>query len=132
MALILDVPGLLRLKGRVLLGAITNGNADLQTIGLAHHFKAWVAAPQLGVAKPDAAIFLEACRLLDVAPGDAVYVGDDVLLDVQGAQRAGMRAVWMNRTGSSRHLEHEVVPDAIVRDFGELLDWLEREHDGAH
>jgi putative hydrolase of the HAD superfamily len=122
------LPGLLRLKDRVLVGSISNGNADLQTIGLSHHFKVSVAAHQLGVAKPDAVIFLEACRLLGVAPEDAVYVGDDVLLDVQGAQRAGLRAVWMNRTGSTRHLEHEVVPDAIVRDFDELLDWLKHEH----
>jgi len=119
------LPGLDRLRGRVLVGSISNGNADLKAIGLSHHFKVSVAAHELGVAKPDAAIFLEACRLLDVAPEDAVYVGDDVLLDVQGAQRAGLRAVWMNRNGSRLHLEHGVVPDAIVRDFGELLAWLE-------
>jgi putative hydrolase of the HAD superfamily len=122
------LPGLLRLKGRVLVGSISNGNADLQAIGLSHHFKVSVAAHQLGCAKPDAAIFHAACRELGVAPQDAVYVGDDVLLDVQGAQRAGLRAVWMNRTGSDKHLEHEVVPDAIVSDFDELLDWLKREH----
>jgi putative hydrolase of the HAD superfamily len=122
------LPGLLRLKGRVLVGSITNGNADLQTIGLARHFEASVAAPQLGVAKPDPAIFLAGCRLLGVAPQEAVYVGDDVLLDVQGAQRAGMRAVWMNRNGSNKHTEHGVVPDAIVRNFDELLDWLKRNH----
>lgn len=122
------LPGLLRLKGRVLVGSISNGNADLKAIGLSHHFKVSVAAHQLGCAKPDAAIFHAACKELGVAPEDAVYVGDDVLLDVQGAQRAGLRAVWMNRTGSTRHLEHEVVPDAIVSDFHELVDWLQREH----
>lgn len=122
------VPGLIRLREKVLIGSISNGNADLRTIGLSHHFKVSVAAHELGVAKPDAAIFLAACRELGVAPEDAVYVGDDVLLDVQGAQRAGLRAVWMNRTGSTEHLEHEVVPDAVVRDFEELLDWLKREH----
>ena len=122
------LPGLLRLKGRVLLGAITNGNADLRTIGLEHHFKAWVSAPQLGVAKPDPAIFLAGCDAVGVAPWDAVYVGDDVLLDVQGAQAVGMRGVWMNRNGSSKHLEHGVEPDAIVGNFDELLDWLKREH----
>jgi putative hydrolase of the HAD superfamily len=128
------LPGLLRLKGRVLVGSVSNGNADLQTIGLSHHFKVSVAAHQLGCAKPDAAIFHAACRELGVAPADAVYVGDDVLLDVQGAQRAGLRAVWMNRTGSGAHLEHDVVPDAIVADFDQLLDWLRREHDehGEH
>ena len=123
------VPGLLRLKGRTLLGAITNGNADLQTIGLAHHFKASVSAPQMGVAKPDPAIFHAGCRALDVAPWDAIYVGDDVLLDIQGAQDVGMRGVWMNRNGSNKHVEHGVEPEAIVRDFDELLVWLERNHD---
>jgi putative hydrolase of the HAD superfamily len=122
------VPGLLRLKGRTLIGAITNGNADLQTIGLAHHFNGWVSAPQLGVAKPDTAIFLAGCRELGVAPWDAVYVGDDVLLDVQGAQDAGMRGVWMNRNGSRKDVEHGVTPDATVRDFDGLLDWLKREY----
>jgi putative hydrolase of the HAD superfamily len=122
------LPGLQRLAGRVLVGSISNGAADLKAIGLSHHFKVSVAAHELGCAKPDAAIFHAACRELGVAPEDAVYVGDDVLLDVQGAQRAGLRAVWMNRTGSAAHLEHEVVPDAIVANFGELLDWLQRSH----
>ena len=122
------LPGLARLGQRVLVGSISNGNADLRAIGMSHHFKVSVAAHELGRAKPDAAIFLAACALLDVAPQDAVYVGDDVLLDVRGAQQAGLRAVWLNRTGSSVHLEHGVAPDAICADFGELLDWLERAH----
>ena len=122
------LPGLLRLKGRALLGSISNGNADLHTIGLSHHFKVSVAAHQLGCAKPEAAIFHAACTQLGVAPQDAVYVGDDVLLDVRGAQQAGLRAVWLNRNGSSAHLEHGVLPDAICADFDELLDWLSREH----
>jgi FMN hydrolase / 5-amino-6-(5-phospho-D-ribitylamino)uracil phosphatase len=122
------LPGLERLKQHVLIGSISNGNADLQAIGLSHHFKVSVAAHQLGCAKPDAAIFHAACSELGVAPEDAVYVGDDVLLDVQGAQQAGLRAVWLNRTGSSCHLEHGVVPDAICANFDELLDWLKREH----
>jgi putative hydrolase of the HAD superfamily len=122
------LPGLLRLKSRCVLGSVSNGNADLHAIGLSHHFRVSVAAHQLGCRKPDAPIFLEACKRLGVAPVEAVYVGDDVLLDVQGAQRAGLRAVWMNRVGSQAHLEHAVVPDAIVRDFDELIDWLRREH----
>lgn len=123
------IPGLLRLKGRMKIGSVSNGNADLQAIGLAHHFSVSVAAHQLGFAKPDPAIFLAACGQLGVAPHEAVYVGDDVLLDVKGAQQAGLRAVWLNRTGSARHLEHGVAPDAICANFDELLDWLKREHE---
>jgi putative hydrolase of the HAD superfamily len=122
------VPGLLRLKNRVLIGSVTNGNADLQTIGLARHFQASVAAHQLGVAKPDPAIFLAGCEVLGVAPHEAVYVGDDLLLDVQGAQRAGLRAVWMNRVGRVNDLAHQVQPDAEVTSLDELVDWLKREY----
>jgi len=64
-----------------------------------------------------------------VAPQEAVYVGDDLILDVQGAQRAGLRGVWMNRTASRRHLEEGVQPDAIVANFDELIAWLAQEYD---
>ncbi|MES2126031.1 MAG: HAD family hydrolase [Pseudomonadota bacterium] len=122
------LPGLLRLKGRALLGTISNGNADLHTIGLDHHFAVSVAAHQFGCAKPDAAIFHAACGALGLAPFECVYVGDDVLLDVRGAQQAGLRGVWLNRTGSDAHLRHGVLPDAICRDFDELHDWLNASH----
>lgn len=122
------LPGLLRLKGRVRIGSVTNGNADLQTIGLARHFDASVSAPAFGIAKPDPRIFREACNLLGVAPQEALYVGDDLLLDVQAAQRAGLRAVWMNRVGKINELPEQVRPDAEVHSLDGLLDWLKREH----
>ncbi|NNG25104.1 HAD family hydrolase [Telluria aromaticivorans] len=122
------LPGLLRLKGRVRIASVTNGNADLQTIGLARHFAVSVAAPSFGVAKPDPAIFLEACRQLGVAPQEAVYVGDDLVLDVQGAQRAGLRAVWMNRTAKENRQAGEIQPDAEVHSLDGLVDWLKRTH----
>ena len=59
---------------------------------------------------------------------DPREVGDDLLLDVRGAQQAGLRAVWLNRSGSCAHLELGVAPDAICADFDHLLEWLERTH----
>ncbi|MES2151537.1 MAG: HAD family hydrolase [Pseudomonadota bacterium] len=122
------LPALLRLKGCALLGTITNGNADLHAIGLAHHFSVSVAAHQFGSAKPEAAIFHEACRRLDLAPADCLYVGDDLLLDVQAAQRAGLRAVWLKRGDGGAQPGPGVAPDATCADFDALLEWLRREH----
>lgn len=119
------LPGLLKLKERLVLGTITNGNADLEVVGMAQHFKVSLAAAHFGSAKPDPAIFLAACAALGVAPAEAVYVGDDLRLDVEGAQRAGLRAVWMNRGGGSAHLDAGIAPDAICASFDELLAWLE-------
>lgn len=117
-------PVLAELGGMLRLGVITNGNADLEVIGLHHHFEVALASARFGRAKPDPAIFLAACEAMGVAPADAVYVGDDLRLDVRGAQAVGMRAVWMNRTGSTAHLDAGIVPDAICADFHQLLAWL--------
>jgi len=43
--------------------------------------------------KPSGAGFHDACALLGVSPSEAVYVGDQVITDVLGSQRAGMRAI---------------------------------------
>jgi hypothetical protein len=43
--------------------------------------------------KPAKEAFLEACRMVGVEPRAAVYVGDQVITDVLGSQRAGLRAV---------------------------------------
>jgi putative hydrolase of the HAD superfamily len=119
------LPGLLKLKQRLLLGTITNGNADLDVVGLAHHFTVSLAAAQFGRGKPDPAIFLAACEAMGVAPQEAAYVGDDLQLDVLGAQQAGLRAVWMNRGGSTAHVAAGIAPDAICATFDELLQWLD-------
>lgn len=118
------LPGLAQLGRHLPLGVITNGNADLEAIGLHHHFQFTLAAAHFGRAKPDPDIFLAACAAMQVAPQEAVYVGDDLRLDVEGAQKAGMRAVWMNRSGSTAHLEAGIAPDAICASFDELWAWL--------
>lgn len=118
------LPVLPLLQGMLRLGVVTNGNADLEVIGMDHHFEYALSSSQYGRAKPDPGIFLSACAAMGVAPQDAVYVGDDLRLDVQGAQAAGLRAVWMNRHGSTAHLDAGVTPDAICATFDELLAWI--------
>jgi putative hydrolase of the HAD superfamily len=117
-------PGLQRLGQSLTLGSVSNGFADLGQIGLADHFKVSIAAHRFGRAKPDAAIFHAACDALGIAPANTVYVGDDLALDVRGAQQAGLRAVWMNRF--ERELEPGFAPDAICRDLHELHAWLQQ------
>lgn len=123
------VPGLERLKTMMLVGSVTNGVADLGTIGLARHFQASVAARDYGRAKPDPGIFIAGCAALGVLPADTLYVGDDLLLDVQGAQGAGLRAAWMNRSGKINDLADTVRPDVEVDSIDALLAWLVREHE---
>jgi FMN hydrolase / 5-amino-6-(5-phospho-D-ribitylamino)uracil phosphatase len=116
------VPGLHRMKSSLKLGTVSNGFADLGVIGLADHFDISIAAHQFGTAKPDPSIFHAACSALDVEPAHTLYVGDDLTLDVLGAQQAGLRAAWMNRF--ARELPAEIQPDVVCTNLHELQHWL--------
>jgi len=79
------------------LAALTNGNADLHRIGISERFAVIVAARDLGVAKPERAIFEHTASRLGRATHEVLHVGDDPYLDIAGAARAGMRTCWINR-----------------------------------
>ncbi|MES2106365.1 MAG: HAD family hydrolase [Pseudomonadota bacterium] len=120
------LPALDQLRQRLTLGSVSNGFADLQAIGLAPYFKVSIAAHTFGCAKPDPRIFAAACEALQMQPQDVLFVGDDLLLDVEGAQRAGMQAVWVDR---KQLLPHEipyphVKPQAVVNTLDGLLKLL--------
>lgn len=121
------LPTLAALQERVALGTVSNGMADLHTIGLAPYFRASIAAYHFGCAKPDTSIFLAACDALAVAPTEAVYVGDDPLLDVEGAKNAGLHSIWMNRLelDPARMLPAHVRPDAICTTLYEVNKWVD-------
>lgn len=115
-----------RLSQRVRLGSLTNGAADLVAIGLAHHFEISVAAHQLGTIKPDPAIFYAACDALQLAPAQVAYVGDDLKLDVEGAQKAGLIGIWMNRSGGAPDPElSHIKPDLSIESLLDLDRWLD-------
>lgn len=78
-------------------GTVDQQNAKIRAIGLAGRLGPVLTSEELGVAKPTAAAFMTACDRLHVAPGDALYVGDDHTIDVLGARAAGLDAVLIDR-----------------------------------
>jgi HAD superfamily hydrolase (TIGR01509 family) len=71
--------------------------AAAEAYGLAEHLDVMVLSQELGVRKPEPAIFLAALEQLGVDPADAMFVGDGLLVDVQGAADVGMttvQALW--------------------------------------
>lgn len=92
-------PTLERLARRYTLASLSNGNADVELIGLDDVFSFSLNAIAVGAAKPEPLMFEEACRRLRVRPDQIVHVGDDPEHDVQGGQNAGFHTVWVNRAG---------------------------------
>jgi putative hydrolase of the HAD superfamily len=125
------LPALERITARWPVASLTNGNADLERIGIHTHFHCHVCARDTGVGKPDARIFREAAQRLGVAPQHILHVGDDPGLDVCGARDAGLRTAWINRQRKAWPDGMGAPPDLDLPDMGALADWLERSQGGA-
>lgn len=119
---------------RALIGLVTNGpsriqRAKLTRLGIERLFPFVIVSEELGVAKPDPAIFHHALSLAGVRPEEALYVGDHPINDVVGAQRAGLWSVWCNRAG--REWDGESRPHAVVSSLWELYRLIEGWASGA-
>ncbi|MCX6537423.1 MAG: HAD family hydrolase [Acidobacteria bacterium] len=114
------------------IGLISNTQRPLDEF--AAHFalggliSAAVSSAEHGFLKPHRSIFDAALTALDVAPGDAVMVGDSVKHDIEGARRAGMRAVLVRRSGDglSSPLQRSLGPGyedvPVIQSLVELPD----------
>jgi HAD superfamily hydrolase (TIGR01662 family) len=98
-----DVPAALEAltSAGVKVGLISNSHRPLDEFQshfeLRKFISAAVSSHEHGYMKPHPSIFLSALAELDVAPKDAVMVGDSLRHDIEGALNIGMRAVWLHR-----------------------------------
>ena len=90
----------------------------LERFGLLGCFAHTAFSDETGVRKPDPKIFLGALRALGAEPAGAIHVGDDAVLDVEGARAAGMRAVQV--TNASLKSLGARRPDAVVPSLAAL------------
>lgn len=118
-------PALEKLASRFRLIAVTNGNADLDKIGIDDLFDGFVSARTAGAAKPDPRIFAQAVELGGHPARRTLHVGDHPEHDVRGARQAGLRAAWVNRDKAPWPAEHPAA-DLEVTDLGVLADFLVR------
>jgi putative hydrolase of the HAD superfamily len=120
-----SLPALERITARWPLASLTNGNADLQRVGIHAHFAHHICARDSGVAKPDPRIFLVAAERLGVLPEQILHVGDDPAMDMAGARDAGLRTAWINRDSQPWPDELGAPPELDLRDMTALADWLD-------
>lgn len=95
----------------------------LDQSGLLPLFRVLTFSDECGIRKPARAIFLRTLEALGVPAEHAVHVGDDSILDVEGARDAGMGAIQVTPDGRATA---PVKPDAVIRHLGELPAALRR------
>lgn len=116
-------PVLARLRRRVQLVAVTNGNAQVQHTPLRDLFDRCLTAAEAGAAKPSPAIFELAMDRAGATPAQTLHIGDDPALDIEAARRLGLAAVWVNR--DDRPWPSELEPPLHqVDDLYALEHWL--------
>ena len=113
-----------QLKNNFKIGAITNGNADLNAIGVSDKFDFVVTAEEAGVSKPNKEIFEYAQNRVCLDSHEIVYVGDEPNIDVIGARQSGWRAIWFNPNQIPWVEKHK--PDAEISKLSQLLTLLFR------
>ena len=126
----LDV--LKELAGRYRLACITNHFSWVRDraaeAGFADLVEVWAISAEIGVGKPDAAIFEHALRAARTGPDRAVMVGDRLDRDIKPTKALGLRTVWVlrNEAPPSPTQEQLAVPDAAVRTLDEVPPIVDR------
>ena len=88
-----------QLKERFVLGIISNGFTDTQTVKLQschvdHYFKYVITSESAQSRKPDPAIFDHALELSNTTSDEVLMIGDNLTTDIAGAKAAGWEAIW--------------------------------------
>jgi putative hydrolase of the HAD superfamily len=112
-----------KLMGRYALGLLTNGASDLQRrkiegSGVARYFNEILISGDIGFAKPDHRVFELLLSRLNAKAATTLMIGNNLITDVQAAQHAGLRAIWVNRSGAAS--EASIIPDWEIAQLTQL------------
>lgn len=126
-----DVPDTLNiLKANYKLAILTNGVPDLQwekikKSGIEHYFDNIVISGEVGVGKPNAEIFLEVLKQLNLTYEQVVMVGDNMRRDILGANKLGIFSIWVNHEGSTSI--GGIKPSYEIKNLKELLNIVKKQ-----
>ena len=121
-------PVLAHFHRRCFLGLIANqspGTAErLRSYGIAGYFDLVFASAELGLAKPEPAIFAAAIEQSGCASENAWMVGDRLDNDIRPAKKAGWHTIRILKGyNRKQHPRDELdVPDHTIASLGEIVD----------
>jgi putative hydrolase of the HAD superfamily len=106
--------------------AITNGNVDLQQIGLNEYFSACFKASIELPMKPNKAMFDAAQAHLKIPHENILHVGDNLPKDIYGALKAGYQTAWYaaDRDMYIRNEKAQVLPHVQLSHLNQLLELI--------
>jgi putative hydrolase of the HAD superfamily len=117
------------LRGKCKLGIVSNFAIPecvfrlLQKHGMDMFFDVVVVSGAVNKRKPSPEIFQKALGKLGVGASEAVFVGDTVDADIQGAKSVGMKTIFLERR--SQKEAERIYPDQTIKNLNELMPAIE-------
>jgi putative hydrolase of the HAD superfamily len=113
------------LSTRHTLALVTNGESHkqrgkIERFALAPFFARVFVEEEVGVGKPDPAVYRHVLGVIGAAPVDCCMIGDNLAWDVAAPQSLGIRGVWNDWRGQGLPQGTAVVPDRIIGSIAEL------------
>jgi putative hydrolase of the HAD superfamily len=120
-------PGLQALRQRGLkLGILSNcsiqAGAVVHALEVSTLVDAVVLSCDVGLAKPDPAIYRQICAALEVAPTEAVFVGDGAGGELEAAAALGLLAIKIRRPDQHAPEDHAVQAAHRIESLEELRE----------
>jgi len=132
-----DAAGAMRtLAEKYRLVAVTNADAwglEHMSRTLGDPFDDQVTCDEVGVNKPDPAVWRYMLKKLQCGPGEMLHVAQSPYHDIISAHAFGLATAWVERrrdregSGATPAIEMEIRPDLHVRDLNELIGQLRGE-----
>ena len=108
------------------LGVLTNGNADVNKLGIGHLFDFSISSMDVKSNKPEQGHFLKAKELSKICFENTLHVGDHPVNDVAGARNLGINAVWFNVNNSKWELDKN--PPLEFKKWSEFMALVENNY----
>ncbi|MEL6581622.1 MAG: HAD-IA family hydrolase [Cyanobacteria bacterium J06621_12] len=97
---------------KIILGVISNFDSRLvevlKLLDLDQFFTSITISSIAGSAKPESRIFQIALEKHQIASGEALHIGDSPTEDYEGAKKAGLGSLWLNRNARSLNIENQL------------------------
>ncbi len=101
----------------------------LRETGVSKYMEIQIFSDELRMQKPDRRIFLEFCRRLNVKPYEVIHIGDSVIEDIGGAISSGMKAIYIDRSGTTlsgtRYMSIKSLGIGIVKTLNDIVNIIE-------
>jgi len=114
------------LRSGCLLGIVSDAQPcyalpEIRAVGLEGYFDPVIISAPRGYRKPDPRLWEDALKGMKLNPSQAIYVGNDMYRDVFGAQRVGLKTIFVDSNQGVKSYG-SVTPDFFVARFGKVIE----------